>query len=284
MERKTLYISSLRDGIAERFSVLIRELGRKTQRPLWGKSLSPDEDVLSLLYLDSGARGNLSVMASSMGADITEYVFWDKQSNRRYYLLSQRLKTEYKDGECVYKTSKNGGATLGERVRVLAGLKKCSDFYIVKEVAAVKSPVYSALCGEAKKNISEDFFIEGEFSDLIDTDELPEVIICDAFSQNGVFALLEKRFGKPMAIHIMNERNQIYAPYMSLGRELFIETEDFVKEALFAICLWLYDSMEEKSAIRLEKAFSPLARGEELIERTIECFMRNRKRRKAAER
>lgn len=279
MEKKILYISSCRECIVEKLSLMLRELGKRTKRPLWGKSFSPDEEAKALLYLDSGGRGNISMMAKSMGADIIKYVFCDYISGKSHILLSEMLKKEYKDGECFYKREKIARDALGKHIRALDLSGKVNNFFVVNELPAEKSPVYSAIKSEVKKNVTEGSFTEGELA-LILEDEIPDVIICDPFLSGGAFAVLEKLFGKPKAIHIMNKSNHIYAPYTSLEKEIFIETEEYIKEALFAVCLWLRDNAEIRAEGKLLSAFSSLSRGENLIERTVNAFMRAEKRKR----
>lgn len=268
MERKILYISSFREDVAEKLSALIRELGRKTKRPLWGKTFLPEEKVKSLLYLDSGGRGNLGMMARSMRAEIVEYVFTDKSTGEHFLLLSERLKSEYKDGEISYKSWKNAKKTLGNRIKALDA--ECErEFFIVSCSVFEKSSVYSSVKSAVIENITNSHCYEGDFISLLNREKLPPVIISDAFSENGVFALLENSYGKPLTVHIMSEHSEIYAPFTSLEKEIFIETERFMKEALFSVCCWLKDSNEERCSKKLKAAFSPLFGGEELIERVL---------------
>ena len=280
MDRKILHISSCRENVTEKFAVLLRELGRRTQSPLWGKAFTPEEETKTLLYLDSGGRGNLNMMAKGMGADVTEYIFIDKTTGERYLLLTEMLKSEYKDGGFCYISSKDVGITLGNRVKTIDVLYGIRDFFAVKPTGIEKSPVYSAICSEAKKNIENGFFNEGGMEELFEISDVPSVIICDVFSANGAFAFLKSRFGNPLAIHLMNREKHIYAPFMSLEKEIFIETEEFVKDALFAVSQWLFDSGEERSAKMLNKAFASLSGGEELIERTVRTFIYTKRKRK----
>ena len=280
MDRKILYISSFREDIVEKFSYLLRELGRRTKRPLWGKGFSQDEDVKCLLYLDSGGRGSLQMMTRSMSADVVEYIFADKISGEYFLLLSGRLKSECRDGAIFYKSSKEMGKTIGNRVKNLERICGCNEVFSVEPSPLEKSYVYSAHRSEVKKNLNEACYTEGSFSELMKRERLPSVIIADAFTQGGVFALLENAFGKPIAVHIMNENSEIYAPYMSLEKEIFIETEEFVKEALFAVGRWLIDSGEGKCAEKLISAYENLSRGEELMERTCASFMDTSRRKR----
>ena len=86
MNRKILHISSCRETVTEKFAVLLRELGKRTKSPLWGKAFMPEEETKTLLYLDSGGRGNLNMMAKGMGVDINDFlaeidvdIKWGKQ-------------------------------------------------------------------------------------------------------------------------------------------------------------------------------------------------------------
>ena len=77
-------------------------------------------------------------------------------------------------------------------------------------------------------------------------------------------------------------RDYIYAcaELFWLEKEIFIETEDYIKEALFAVCLWLRDHAEIRAEGKLLSAFSSLSRGENLVERTVNAFMRAEKRKR----
>ncbi len=282
MERIILNISSCREFVTEKFSQMLRELGRRTKRPLWGKAFNPDEEAKALLYLDSGGRGSLPMMAKSMSADIIEYVFVDRNTGEHFLLLSEMLKEEYKNGELSYISLKEAGKTLGHRIKVIDTFYGIRDFFVVNSPSFRKSPVYSAFKSEVKKNIDNGCCNEGDMAMLFGTEDIPTVIICDAFSENGVYAFLEARFGNPRTVHIMNRSNHIYAPYMSLEKEIFIETEAFVKEALFAVGRWLSDLGEEKCGELLYASFESLSGSEELLERTCANFMSGTVRKKRA--
>ena len=81
----------------------------------------------------------------------------------------------------------------------------------------------------------------------------------------------------------MNGKNSIYVPYSAIVREMFIETEYLMKEALLAICLWLYDVGEAKSGEILYSSFRPLKLAEELILRTEQRFMKIKTRKRRQE-
>lgn len=280
MEKKILYISTCRECIVEKLSFMLRELGKRTKRPLWGKRFSPDEEVKALLYLDSGGRGNIYMMAKGMSADLTEYIFVDKDTGECHLLLTEMLKSEYKDGEFFYVSSRNSGVAFGNRVKVVNALYENKEVFLMSPSDAEKSPVYSAICGEVKKNTENGFLTEGDMAKLLLSKDVPSVIICDAFSASGAFGYFKSHFGNPVSIHLMNKDEHIYAPFKFLEKEFFIETEDFVKDALFTISRWLCDSGEESCAKRLNKAFASLSGGEELIERTVREFTYTKRKRK----
>ncbi len=281
MERKVLCISSYREDITTELSDMIRDMGRRFQRPLWGKRFENAEAGTSLLYLDSGGRGNLSMMAKGMDANAVEFIFADKETGLFHVLISEKLGAEYKEGELLYKRSKTSKTTIAKRVRDLDSFLGSGEFFSVSEPILERSPVYSAIEGEARINVINGNFVRGSISELIGREELPSVIICDVFSQNGVFAVLQHILGKPVVVHIMNRESHIYAPFLSLEKEIFIETEEFLKQALLAVCLWLFDSAEFKCEEKLYESFIKLPGGEELIKRARNNLMKiNHRKRK----
>ncbi len=279
MERKILHMSSCRENVIEELSGMIRNLGRRCGSALWGKRFAPEEDVKSLLYLDSGGRGNLGIMTKSMDADYIEFLFFPEETEKPLLLISEILKTEYVGGEYIYKSSEKTNRTLGERIKVLDTFKEKVSFFQINETPFEWTEVYSGRISEAKRNVTNGSFSEGGMESLFSSD-VPDVIICDAFSKNGALAILIEKLGKPKAVHIMNAERNIYAPYKAMEKDVFIETEEFIKESFMAICLWLSDCKEERCRDMLYENFNLLRRGEDLITRTEQRFMHVKRRKR----
>lgn len=281
MERKILHISSLSESVTEELSSVIRNLGRRYQRALWGKRFSPDEEASSLLCLDSGGRGSLEMMIRGMDADTVEFLFLSEETGKACLLLSELMIPAYLNEEYFYKSREKASKTLAERIGILDAAADRASFMAINETPFERSRVYSSRISEVKGNVKNGYFHEGDINELFE--EIPDVIICDAFTKNGAMAILENRMGKPRVVHIMNGKNSIYVPYSAIGREMFIETEYLMKEALLAICLWLYDVGEAKSGEILYSSFRPLKLAEELILRTEQRFMKIKTRKRRQE-
>lgn len=273
MERKILHISSCRESIVEDFSSMIRNLGRRSQRALWGRAFNPFEEAEDILYLDSGGRGNLEMMAKSMGADTIEILFISKETGKACILISELLIPAVINGEFYYKSSPEANKTIGKRVAFLDSAKEDVHFLAIKGAALEKSGIYPYGISEARRNVNRGHFYEGSINELY-SKELPDIVICDAFTKSGVLAILEKLLGKPCVLHISNGDKDIYAPCSALSREVFIETEELIKDALCAICFWLSDNNEYRSGMMLYESFFRLKGGEGLIRRTEEGFMK----------
>lgn len=280
MERKILHISSCREAVVEEFSSMIRNLGRRCQSALWGKAFNSDEDVKAILYLDSGGRGSLDMMIKGMDADTVEFLFLSEDAEKGCLLLSELLIPAYINGDYFYKSREKASETQGNRIKRLDMEKEGRSFLAINETPFERSKVYSARISEMKRNVTNGIFREDDISELF-SETLPDVVICDAFAKSGVMAILKKQIGRPCVIHIMNGEKDVYVPYSALGRGIFVETEDFIKDALAAICLWLADNDELKSGEVLYEAYSPLKRGEELILRTEQRFMKTKENKRS---
>lgn len=280
MERKILHISSCQENIVRELSSMIRKLGRRCQSALWGKSFSTDGEAKAILYLDSGGRGSLEMMIRSMDADTAEFLFIDEETGKVCLLLSELMAPACIKEEYFYKSRERANETLGKRVAMLDLACEEKSFLVINETPFERSRIYSARISESKRNVKNGCLLEGEINELF-KESLPDVIICDAFTKNGAMAILENRVGKPRVIHIMNGKNDIYVPCSAMEREVFIETEELIKEALSAICLWLFDVGEVKSGELLYSSFRPLKMAEGMILRTEQRFMKikTRKRR-----
>ena len=280
LDRKTLYITSYRENIVADFSEMLRNLGRRFKRPVWGKALTNPTEAEAILYLDSGGRGNLSTLIKSMRADLVEFVFFNSETGKRHYLITEVLKSEQKGEDFYYKSEEKANKTLEKRIKIIDEKKSGTSFYAVEEAFFERSTVTSSRKSAVKRNITYGSFEEGSTKRLFDKENFPDVVICDSFTKSGALVIMESFFGRPGVIHAMNEAGDIYAPVLSVQKEMFVETEEFTKEAFITIGEWLSDSGEELCREKLIEAFTPLERGEELIKRTTERFMRTVHRKK----
>ena len=280
MDRKTLYISSCREKAVNDFSEMLRSLGRRYKRPVWGKALTQSCEPEAILYLDSGGKGNLSLMIKSMRADIVEFVFFDPETGKRHCLITEVFKSEQKGEDFYYKIEEKAVETWEKRIKIIDENKPGTAFFAVEEAFLEKSFVPSSRKSAIRRIICNGSFEEGNAKRLFDKENFPDAVICNPLNKSGALVVMESFFGRPKVVHAMNKTGDIYAPVLSLQKEMFVETEEFTKEAFLAICEWLSDSGEELCREKLFEAFTPLQRGEELILRTTERFIRTVHRKK----
>lgn len=255
--KHVLYISSFNKELIKNISDDIRNLARKTGESLWGIPLDTGISEGSILYLDSSVMGNLPLMASSLGAPLIEYVFFDFENDREIYLISMLLSKEFCEGEMVFKMRENTMELLLKRCRKLDKEKDGPDFKIVDENPFFRTRLYTERKSLIKGALEYGSCEECSAEEILSKEGVADVYIADPFMKDKVLSNLEKALGiKPSAVHIISDRADIYSPVSSVDSLVFKGDEKSVKEALCALMLDFSDNGKEKSIKRLKAVFN----------------------------
>lgn len=267
MNKHILYISSFNEKVIKSLSEDIRNLGRITGESLWGAPLDAGISEGSILYLDSAIMGNLPLMASSLGAPLIEYVFFDFENDRKIFLISMLLSKEFKEGEMVFKMRENTLDLLIKRCKTLDRENEGLDFQIVDEDPFFRTKLYRERKSLIKGAIELGTYEECEAEEILTKESVSDVYITDPFTKDKALFNLEKALLiKPSAVHIISERADIYAPYSSLNSMVFRSDEKSIKEALCALMLDFSDNGKIKSIKRLKSFFQGLGSDKKIME------------------
>ncbi len=277
MNKHILYISSFNDKTIQAFSDTLRLLGRKAQESIWGSPLKEGMYEGNILYLDSSFMGDLFMMAKSLKAPLIEYIFFDPETGRRIFLISELLGTEFDNGKAVFKMSDIFDDLLIKRCRALNDTEERTysviaedPFFRIKPLSVRKTLVRSAV----KAGCFSEIKAEG-----IDFDNLSDVYIADAFTKSQALSALSKALKiSPSVIHIMSERADIYAPYSSTDSLIFKGDNKSLKEAFLSIYQELWDAGKLNSAKRIITSL-PENGAEDFLSALEENLMKRQKRR-----
>ncbi len=283
MNKHTLYISSFNKELVRSFCGDLRNLGRKVQESIWGEELKEGISEGKILYLDSGSMGNLPLMASSLKAPLIEYVFFDFESGRRIFLISELLSKEHENGEEVLKIRENSIKLLVKRCKSLDFLGGGLDFSVVEEDTFYRTRLYRERKSLIKEAITSGTYCECKKEEIVPGKVDADVYITDAFTRGSVLSSLENAIGMgPLAVHIISDRADIYSPHSSVDSLVFKNDAKSIREALCAIYLDLWDSGKEKAAARLLSSFSLVEPNADFLSEVRRNIMKDL-RKKAAE-
>lgn len=244
-----LHISIYSDQIREYLTKLIRLIGKKAQKPLWGRIFENCSDSQSILYLDSGGEiYDLRTVSKTIGASYREHIIF-KKDGRKIHIISDLSHMPGDDDADINLHE------IVKRCSVLDEEMRCAQFCVVDPDFMHTRQHYSEICRQIKDAVKKGICYERMNKSLIKREWMDEVdvFVTDEFSENAVLIGTAEE-NDPIVIHIGGPENEIFAPFSSVMLSCFMPNDKAYREMLYAVSLWLLDAGVKSQAEHLKTA------------------------------
>lgn len=255
---------------------MIRYIGKRTQKPLWGRRLSQDTVKRDILYLDPGGTYyDLARLVQEQGSLYREYVVF--KGGREIHILSEYI---YDFERRDFLTSADA---IIERCRLIDKQSRRALFMLVGSGAITGLTEYRDLCREVKACVKRGRCIECSHEAIMRREwiDVADVFVTDCFTSDVVLALVSEG-AESTVIHMGTRESGIFAPISSERLSSFVTKEKAYDEIFKAIYLWLKISGATAAAKLLFRAAGIGMTPGEITER-LKQPLRKRKVRKKDE-
>lgn len=253
-----LHISVYSDEIREYLEKLIRLIGRKSQKPLWGRAFENCMDSKSILYLDPGGGiYDLASVSKTIGATYREYIVF-KKDGRKVHIISDLSRKAEIDYEDINKE-------LVMRCAELDGEMRRGVFSFIDPDFMHTRAHFSEICRNIKDAVKNGVFYERMNKSLIKQGWIDEtdVFITDEFTESAVLISLAEE-NDPIVIHMGAPGKEIFAPFSSIMLSCFMPNKKAYRETLYAVALWLLGIGLKSQSEHLKKATDKFVSPEEI--------------------
>lgn len=269
-----LYISAYNEVALKGVQGLIRLVGRRVQKPLWGRRHT---DIYSkpesLLFLDHGGRLWDVVSAERLiGTTLREYIVY-KDGGKVIHIVSEPEKIR---GEC-------DGSVLAERIRQLDKEYRSAVFTVIEADPLRRMSGYREKARCVKNTVTRGIYSERLYSSLIEPHWLSQtdVFVTDEYTMSAVLMALTGK-DEPVLVHLMSRESDVYVPFSSIKPSCFIPKQKAIREAVYGISEWLYKIGVTGFSKRMKRAADENGDFEEIAKR-ISVPVRRRKPKKEPE-
>ncbi len=252
-----LYICAYNERALKGVQELIRLVGRRVQKPLWGRRHT---DIYSkpesLLFLDHGGEMWDVVSAERLiGTTLREYIVY-KDDGRAVHILSEPENI----GEAE-------GSVLAERIRQLDNEYRSAVFTVIEADPLRRMSGYREKARCVKSTVTRGIYSERLYSSLIEPSWLSQtdVFVTDEYTMSAVLMALTGA-DEPILVHLMSRESDVYVPFSSIKPSCFIPKKKAIREAAYGISEWLYKigvtgfSKRMKRAADASESFEEIAR------------------------
>lgn len=270
---KELFVASGSDRVSSYLIDIIRYLGRRTQKPLWGKKLSADAILRDVLYLDPGGTYyDMAQLVKAQNSLYREYVVF--KNGREIHILSEYI--------CDFEHRNHNAAVeaIAKRCEAIDSQSQCLTFALVGSGAIAGLAEYRKLCRKVKVAVNRGMCVECSHTAILRREwvDRADVFVTDCFTSDAVLALTVEN-DESTVIHMGGETGNIFAPISAERMNSFVTMEKTYDEMLKAVYLWLRVS-EALTAAKLLLRAAGLGGTPEQITERLKQPLRKRKVRK----
>lgn len=256
-----LHISVYSDEIRDYLTKLIRLIGRKAQKPLWGRIFENCSDSESILFLDlGGGVYDMRAVSKTIGALYREYIIF-KSDGRKIHIISDLSHIEGDDAlEVNMHEIVKRCAELDEEMR-------CAQFCVIDPDFMHTRQHYSEISRQIKDAVKKGICCERMNKSLIRRGWMDDVnvFITDEFSENAVLISTAEE-NDPIVIHMGGLEKEVFAPFSSIMLSCFMPNKKAYRETLYAVYLWLLGAGIKSQAEHLKKATDKFESLDKVIE------------------
>lgn len=230
---KELFVASGSDRVSGYLIDIIRCLGRRTQKPLWGRRLSTDTILRDVLYLDPGGTYyDLAQLVKAHGSLYREYVVF--KNGREIHILSEYI--------CDFEHRNHIAAVeaMAKRCREIDRQSRRSTFALVGSGAIVGLEEYRELCRTVKSAVNCGTCVECSHEAILRREciDAADVFVTDCFTSDAVLALTVEN-NESTIIHMGGGTGDIFAPISTERLNSFVTMEKAYDEMFKSVYLWL---------------------------------------------